>query len=1355
MRLLHVFTCRVLCVCVATFNKQRSTRTCYARNSEKCNPESLPRNYAAKMSFVNLTEEQCFKTGCPEDECRLRYWFVFLSSSFVTFFGGFVTILIFRLVVLISCKRRVHDASPPTPSLNGPVFNGKSPDLEVPWMTAVKDWAGALISAQTKIGKFLVLIYFSLSMGSVGIYIVDTARPIERCFVLSEDILFQIDLAFNLFFLLYFALRFIAAPDKLWFWLTWNSIVDFFTIPPIFVSMYLHRTWLGLRFLRALRMIQLSEILQFLSILRTSDTIKLVNLVTIFFSMWLTAAGFIHLVENSGDFWIDFSNSQEIDYWTCVYVLVVTMSTVGYGDITAKTTLGRVFIVLFIFGGLAMFTSYLPECFEILGRRKKYQGSYQSEKGRKHIILCGHITYDSVANFLKDFLHKDRDDVNVEIVLLDNSEPDLELQALFKRHFTQLEFFQGSVLNSVDLEKVRLKEADACLVLCDKYCLDPDAEDAGNIMRVISVKNYHSKCRVIVQLMNYHNKAHLLNIPSWNWRDGDDVICIAELKLGFIAQACLAPGFSTIMANLFAMRSNSENESEGYHAVGASAAFQGRKVSWQTHYLQGCGNEMYTEYLSKSFTGMSFPEVAQVCFQKLKLLLIAVESNIDTVESIIAINPGPHIKIYEGTLGFFVAASAQEVKRAYYYCKACHDDVIAVEKIKQCDCDNADYLGRRAKRRGLRRLLPCSRKRKHPKFSVANISMAITHTPEEKRVKGQLVVNPDSALSIPSNLEGGKPDKTNGLVLTNNSCIPVHTCSSNRIKKEGLDVSEDDWYDRPNKPNVINTTRPRKKDRSTSYAFRRRIRFDRPRPCVGSLGHLLLRMKLTNGERNMKPTCTSRVSPRFKHLPDVFDGDVTYQFDSTGMFHWCKERTSAYALLTREEAQQTNLSGHVVVCVFGHRNSPLIGMRNFVMPLRASNFHLEELKTIVVLGDLQYIVREWETLKNFPKVYIMNGSPLSRADLRAANVNQCDMCVILSANDSTSEDQSLQDKETILASLNLKAMMFDDSVGLLVAQDQGEDEEDSEGDVGPGSSSEEEDDEGPSGPSGPSDYKDVLKTTDDSDAIMPMQLPRMDSPKRDNPGRRGSAVGANVPMITELVNDCNVQFLDQDDDDDPNTELYLTQPFACGTAFAVSVLDSLMSATYFNDNALTLIRTLITGGATPELEQILAEGGDMKPGMSTPDLLANRDRCRVAQIPLIDGPLSQFGDGGMYGDLFIGAIKKFGMLCFGIYRFRDSSLSTTTPSSKRYAITNPPYEFQLMSTDHVFVLRHFDPYPPSKAKSQSAGSTNGGQYKKKKRKKDKTEKRNSVGSVEMTAQTSTQSSPPLVPVANDNSTTVC
>lgn len=50
-------------------------------------------------------------------------------------------------------------------------------------------------------------------------------------------------------------------------------------------------------------------------------------------------------------------------------------------------------------------------------------------------------------------------------------------------------------------------------------------------------------------------KAHLLNIPSWNWKEGDDAICLAELKAGFIAQSCLAQGLSTMLANLFSMRS--------------------------------------------------------------------------------------------------------------------------------------------------------------------------------------------------------------------------------------------------------------------------------------------------------------------------------------------------------------------------------------------------------------------------------------------------------------------------------------------------------------------------------------------------------------------------------------------------------------------------------------------------------------------------------------------------------------------------------------------------------------------------------------------------------------------------------
>ena len=41
--------------------------------------------------------------------------------------------------------------------------------------------------------------------------------------------------------------------------------------------------------------------------------------------------------------------------------------------------------------------------------------------------------------------------------------------------------------------------------------------------------------------------------------------------------------------------------------------------------------------------------------------------------------------------------------------------------------------------------------------------------------------------------------------------------------------------------------------------------------------------------------------------------------------------------------------------------------------------------------------REWYLLKNLPKISVMEGSPMSRADLRALKIKLCKTCVILSA----------------------------------------------------------------------------------------------------------------------------------------------------------------------------------------------------------------------------------------------------------------------------------------------------------------------------------------------------------------------
>lgn len=104
---------------------------------------------------------------------------------------------------------------------------------------------------------------------------------------------------------------------------------------------------------------------------------------------------------------------------------------------------------------------------------------------------------------------------------------------------------------------------------------------------------------------------------------------------------------------------------------------------------------------------------------------------------------------------------------------------------------------------------------------------------------------------------------------------------------------------------------------------------------------------------------------------------------------------------------------------------------------------------------------------------LLQGSPLSRADLRAVNVNLCDMCCILSAKVPSNDDPTLADKEAILASLNIKAMTFDDTIGVL-SQSSGE-----------------------------------------ADAVASVGSPIVLQ-------RRGSVYGANVPMITGKI--CNLKF---------------------------------------------------------------------------------------------------------------------------------------------------------------------------------------------------------------------------------------
>jgi len=116
----------------------------------------------------------------------------------------------------------------------------------------------------------------------------------------------------------------------------WNSTLSSTTL--LFLPHLSPFTWIEHGY-RALCLMTFPDILQHLNILKTSTSIRLAQLMSLFISVWLTGTGIVHLLENSG-YLPDFSDPKPFSYWNAVYFLMVTMSSVGYGDITCMTEVG-------------------------------------------------------------------------------------------------------------------------------------------------------------------------------------------------------------------------------------------------------------------------------------------------------------------------------------------------------------------------------------------------------------------------------------------------------------------------------------------------------------------------------------------------------------------------------------------------------------------------------------------------------------------------------------------------------------------------------------------------------------------------------------------------------------------------------------------------------------------------------------------------------------------------------------------------------------------------------------------------------------------------------------------------------
>jgi len=398
----------------------------------------------------------------------------------------------------------------------------------------------------------------------------------RRTYLLSEICLDQYDpewkveLAFTCYFIAYFCLRMFGGYQRRDFWIDVKTIVDLITLPHIFVSIAVDRDWLGFRFLRIVWFSHIIDFLRQQSIFKSQRGIDILSLLSYFLIFWIASSGALYVLEVTGDPWHDFATRRcDLAFPDYVYFLIVTITTVGYGDISPDTEVGRIFVSLLIIVGIILVAYATPTISELLESYSQYSGSYTQVTDANHVVVSGHINAESIRYFLTDFLHPDRKDNYTKVLILHPKEPDTDLKTVIRKKYRRVKYFKGSVMNSNDLNRVKITRATAAIILTPNYSLNPESEDESNLMRVVSIKNTCNNAKVIVQVLQLNSLQQLVRIPSWD-PSRDTAICKSALKLGLMAQNCFCPGISTLLSNLIYTTSES-----------------GADDGWQAEYMKG------------------------------------------------------------------------------------------------------------------------------------------------------------------------------------------------------------------------------------------------------------------------------------------------------------------------------------------------------------------------------------------------------------------------------------------------------------------------------------------------------------------------------------------------------------------------------------------------------------------------------------------------------------------------------------------------------------------------------------------------------------------------------------------------
>ncbi|KAL3695006.1 hypothetical protein R1sor_008657 [Riccia sorocarpa] len=318
------------------------------------------------------------------------------------------------------------------------------------------------------IGFLWHIVEFSLGVISAGLYVYSTYHKEER-----DSVFIQVQNIISVAFLADYLIRLYTEKSRFYYVFSFWGAMDFVSAVP--VILIFREKIAGQDFIKLLHFVRLVRIF---ALINKSHVGRSVNQQVVLLSVGtlvviLLFAGIVQ--------WIEYytapvavrnscPESGCLSFWAAFYFLIVTVGTVGFGDITPKTILGQFVICVAIVAALTVIPIRVKHITS-LASLSPYGGSVSSRKllGSRFVILGGGISFLAVQNFLAEFFKRtsqqEFDAFPVRVVIMGSNRPSFELKQVLIRYQGRAEFIEGSPLRVEDLERVSAHKALAVLLM--------------------------------------------------------------------------------------------------------------------------------------------------------------------------------------------------------------------------------------------------------------------------------------------------------------------------------------------------------------------------------------------------------------------------------------------------------------------------------------------------------------------------------------------------------------------------------------------------------------------------------------------------------------------------------------------------------------------------------------------------------------------------------------------------------------------------------------------------------------------------------------------------------------------------